>query len=175
MFFFEDRSFNNIKAFFGKLSDKRLNHKADADGKVPKEKRPVIRAKVEIKAEAEKVARESETDRWVYSNKKGVQVFAIYSLSDINDPTILYAVSGKEVDSIKNSAVKMFGGDEYDGRKQYDNDGRSFDYFLESIDRKETNKVFRNHSGEERGTTTGDGRLPGEARKSGKTDNRRDG
>ena len=70
--------------------------------------------------------------KWLYSDQKGTQVFALYGIGDGTDPTPLYAVGGKRAMRDYEKRMKRMEGKAY-GNQQ---DRAAFDRLLGDIESK---------------------------------------
>lgn len=64
-----------------------------------------------------------EATKWVYADEKGVQVFALYGISDGTDATPLYAYGGKEAAAYNAAMAKYLEGKEHADKSAVDFDG----------------------------------------------------
>lgn len=72
-----------------------------------------------------------ESTKWLYAEKKGVKVFALYGVGDGTEATTLYAVGGKQA-ALQNANIAEY----VERSREYDRDGRSVDSWVELLRRK---------------------------------------
>ena len=70
--------------------------------------------------------------KWLFADKKGTQVFALYGVGDGTDPTPLYAVGGKKAIAIYEKYQGYLRGE----ANEPDEDRTTFSRILKNIDRQ---------------------------------------
>ena len=93
-----------------------------------------------------------ETNKWLYSNKNGNPIFAVYSTNDPDDPTVLYGSRGKKAER---DYAKLLEWQERSGKSAEQN-WAALDRLLSAVKSEKGNTGDGLYSVGGRGTTAGD-------------------
>lgn len=95
--------------------------------------------------------------KWLYNNKNGKSYFALYSTTDLDDPTILYACKGDRARREYSNFLNIY---ERVGELLYDNEEtRPIDRILSSIESEQGNNSIHNGGSKSRRSNIGNAGL----------------